>query len=88
VLVTVRAAEDLAPTAEALERIGLAHAAIDLEERRVAIPLLPSTSLLDVVRALDEAGVDAEDVARRSASLDDVFLSLTGHDTRVPEPVA
>jgi ABC-2 type transport system ATP-binding protein len=86
--VTVRGAEDLAPTAEALERIGLAHAAIDLEERRVAIPLAPSTSLLDVVRALDEAGIDAEDVARRSASLDDVFLSLTGHDTRIPEPVA
>ena len=87
-LVTVRAAEDLAPTAEVLEHIGLAHAAIDLEERRVSIPLPPDTSLLDVVRALDEAGIDAEDLARRSASLDDVFLSLTGHDTRIPEPVA
>ena len=41
-----------------------------------------------MARALDEAGIDAEDLARRSASLDDVFLSLTGHDTRIPEPVA
>jgi hypothetical protein len=35
------------------------------------------TRLIDVVRALDEAGIDAVDVNRRQASLDDVFLTLT-----------
>jgi hypothetical protein len=32
-----------------------------------------------VVRALDAAGVKVNDIAVRSASLDDVFLTLTGH---------
>jgi hypothetical protein len=34
---------------------------------------------MDVMRALDAAGVDAVDLNRREASLDDVFLTLTGH---------
>jgi oleandomycin transport system ATP-binding protein len=33
----------------------------------------------DVVRALDAAGVKVTDIAVRGASLDDVFLTLTGH---------
>jgi ABC-2 type transport system ATP-binding protein len=33
----------------------------------------------EVVRALDAAGVRANDIAVRGASLDDVFLTLTGH---------
>jgi ABC-2 type transport system ATP-binding protein len=33
----------------------------------------------DVVRALDAAGVKVNDIAVRGASLDDVFLTLTGH---------
>jgi hypothetical protein len=33
----------------------------------------------EVVRALDAAGVRVSDIAVRSASLDDVFLTLTGH---------
>ena len=37
----------------------------------------PATRLIEVVRALDERGVEASDVHRREATLDDVFLSLT-----------
>ena len=33
----------------------------------------------EVVRALDAAGVKVSEIAVRSASLDDVFLTLTGH---------
>ena len=32
-----------------------------------------------VVRALDQAGVQVSDVTMQRASLDDVFLALTGH---------
>ena len=34
-----------------------------------------------VVRALDQAGVPVNDVTMERASLDDVFLVLTGHKT-------
>ena len=47
------------------------------EDRVLAVPLRPRTRLMDVVRALDAAGVDAQDVHRREATLDDVFLTLT-----------
>jgi len=36
-------------------------------------------NIADAVRALDEAGVVIEDIAIRRPTLDDVFLSLTGH---------
>jgi hypothetical protein len=39
---------------------------------------------MDVVRALDAAGVEALDVTRREATLDDVFLTLTETEP-VPE---
>jgi hypothetical protein len=39
----------------------------------------------EVLRALDAAGVAVTDIVVRSASLDDVFLTLTGHST---EPAA
>ena len=34
-------------------------------------------AVIDVIRALDAAGVDAVDLNRRQATLDDVFLTLT-----------
>jgi ABC-2 type transport system ATP-binding protein len=35
--------------------------------------------IVEAVRRLDEAGVGVEDISLRRPTLDDVFLSLTGH---------
>ena len=43
----------------------------------LTVPVRTGTRLMEVVRALDAAGVDAVDVHRREATLDDVFLTLT-----------
>jgi hypothetical protein len=43
----------------------------------VVAPLRAGTRLVEVVRALDAAGIDAHDVHRREVTLDDVFLSIT-----------
>jgi oleandomycin transport system ATP-binding protein len=45
----------------------------------VTAPLDDPAALSTVVRGLDEAGVVASDLALRRPSLDEVFLSLTGH---------
>lgn len=50
---------------------------IEVEGAQLAAAVRPGTRLVDVVRALDAAGIDALDVHRRDATLDDVFLSLT-----------
>jgi ABC-2 type transport system ATP-binding protein len=47
----------------------------------VIVPVKPQTRLVEVVRALDAAAIDVADVARRDATLDDVFLSLTATKT-------
>jgi len=38
-----------------------------------------SGAIVDAVRRLDEAGVGVDDIALRRPTLDDVFLTLTGH---------
>src|ERR671912_132572 len=47
--------------------------------RTGATLLLTTQYLVEVIRALDEAGVPLDDVGLRRPTLDDVFLSLTGH---------
>ena len=78
VVVTVDAEAELPAAATALERVAAGGADIDAEELLVTAPASESTRLIEVVRALEEAGVDAHDVRRREATLDDVFFSLTG----------
>jgi len=77
VAVTVAAPAELAAAAGALAPFAEAAAVDDVDELRVTIPVRPGTRLIEVVRALDTAGVDALDVQRREATLDDVFLTLT-----------
>lgn len=36
-------------------------------------------TIADAVRRLNEAGIGIDDVAMRRPTLDDVFLTLTGH---------
>ena len=41
-------------------------------------------TIVDAVRRLDEAGVEVDDISLRRPTLDDVFLSLTGHAAEEP----
>ena len=51
----------------------------------VTVPITRSAGIVPaVVRALDEAGIEVDDVVVRRPTLDDVFLALTGH---AAEPV-
>jgi ABC-2 type transport system ATP-binding protein len=84
--VTVEDSDDLEPTAVALEPF--ASAAATIQDGRVVVPIEPGTRLVEVVRALDAAGVDATDVHRREATLDDVFLTLTNGAAPAPVEVA
>ena len=48
------------------------------EVLQAAIPVTSDVRLMDVVRALDADGVEVLEIERRGASLDDVFLAVTG----------
>jgi ABC-2 type transport system ATP-binding protein len=45
-----------------------------------------SGAIIDAVRRLDEAGVGVDDIALRRPTLDDVFLTLTGHAAEEDNP--
>ena len=51
------------------------------EARRLTVALKRSDEAVDALLALREAGVGIESVAVAKPSLDEVFLTLTGHDT-------
>ena len=53
---------------------------MDEHTRRLTAPAEGGTTqLVSVIRALDDAGIPLDDVGLRRPTLDDVFLSLTGH---------
>jgi ABC-2 type transport system ATP-binding protein len=53
---------------------------VDEHTRRLTVPAHGGAArLVQVVRDLDEAGIGIDDIALRRPTLDDVFLSLTGH---------
>ncbi|RFU88384.1 ATP-binding cassette domain-containing protein [Streptomyces triticagri] len=60
-------------------RAGTADVTTDPDRRLVSAPVADRMAALSaVVRALEETGIEAEDVAVRRPTLDEVFLHLTG----------
>lgn len=64
----------------------VAAATAEVAQSTVTVPVNDSTVLPAVVRRLDEAGVRVAELALRGSSLDEVFLSLTGHRAEQDTP--
>ena len=66
--------------AQALRSVATGEVTVNRADHRVVAPVIGgSLTLVDAVRSLDAARVAIADVALRRPTLDDVFLSLTGH---------
>jgi ABC-2 type transport system ATP-binding protein len=77
---TVSSASELPATAEVLRRVGLGEPTIDPTTKAGSVAVQGGSAvLIDALRQLDTAGVVVKDVGVRRPTLDDVFLSLTGH---------
>ena len=84
--ITVARDADLARAAE-IARRQLGDVTIDPAQRRVTGPAREGARQLAVlVREFDAAGIEIADLRLRRPSLDDVFLTLTGHEAEVKEP--
>jgi ABC-2 type transport system ATP-binding protein len=72
---------DLAKIIEILAGIGTGEPTLDHEASRIRIPVGSAgpSALLDSVRRLDDGSIAIADIALHRPTLDDVFLSLTGH---------
>ena len=78
--VTTSAREGAPEAAQALQAIADGEVQVDPRTATVTVPVRGgSRSLMDAVRLLDASAVDVADISLRRPTLDDVFLSLTGH---------
>ncbi|MCT2586664.1 ATP-binding cassette domain-containing protein [Actinophytocola gossypii] len=71
---------ELPLTARVLADVGAGEPSVDEQHRRVRVLVDAGTkSLIEALRRLDGEGVAVLDVSLHRPTLDDVFLSLTGH---------
>ncbi|MFF6773695.1 ATP-binding cassette domain-containing protein [Streptomyces sp. NPDC012637] len=83
--VVVHEREMIPSAREILARYGLAgigRGDISVEDhtRKLTVPVTGGAKILaEVIRDLDAVGVEIDDIGLRRPTLDDVFLSLTGH---------
>jgi ABC-2 type transport system ATP-binding protein len=82
--IAVAAAADLPAVVAATRTFATRPASVDSDGLTVTIPVRAGTRLVDVMRAVDDDGVEAVDVNRRQATLDDVFLTLTAPSATAP----
>ncbi|WP_229331944.1 ATP-binding cassette domain-containing protein, partial [Streptomyces sp. UNOC14_S4] len=84
--VVVHAPEHIAVADEVLRGFGKGETKIEEHTRKVTVPVSGGAKLLaEVIRELDTRGIEIDDIALRRPTLDDVFISLTGHAAETTE---
>jgi ABC-2 type transport system ATP-binding protein len=69
-----------------LAEVGAGEVSVNSHTRALSVPVSGGTSaLVEVLRRLDGVAVVVQDLGVRRPTLDDVFLSLTGHAATVEE---
>ena len=72
--------QNIAKTMEVVAAVSGSKATLDEGLRMISAPVSTgATALIETLRSLDAAGIHPLDVGLKRPSLDDVFLSLTGH---------
>ncbi|MFV0136324.1 ATP-binding cassette domain-containing protein [Streptomyces sp. HMX87] len=78
----------LAAHLDALGITGLASSTVDAERGSVLVPILSDEQLTAVVGAVTGHGITIASITTELPSLDEVFLSLTGHRASAPQDPA
>jgi len=78
--VVVHQREQMEAAGDVLRSFGKGDLSVDNHTRQLTAPVTGGAKLLaDVIRELDNRGVEIDDIGLRRPTLDDVFLTLTGH---------
>ncbi|MFF7336173.1 ATP-binding cassette domain-containing protein [Streptomyces sp. NPDC008163] len=78
--VVVHDPEQIEPARTVLTRLGEGETTVLPNMRKLTVPVDGGAKLLaEVIRDLDAQGVEIDDIGLRRPTLDDVFISLTGH---------
>ena len=85
--ITVSDATRIARARDVLQPLGVGRVVIEDHQRSLLMPVTGGSSvLMDALRRLDAEGIEVDDVGLRRPTLDDVFLTLTGHTAADSEP--
>ncbi|MFE7774045.1 ATP-binding cassette domain-containing protein [Streptomyces sp. NPDC057445] len=78
--VVVHQRDQISPARSVLAGFGKGEVTVEDHTRKLTVPVTGGAKLLaEVIRDLDSRGVEIDDIGLRRPTLDDVFLSLTGH---------
>ncbi|MEV5877178.1 ATP-binding cassette domain-containing protein [Streptomyces sp. NPDC052101] len=83
--VVVHERDHIASAAALLDKYGLrgvgkGEVTVEEHTRKLTVPVTGGAKLLaEIIRELDTRGIEIDDIGLRRPTLDDVFLSLTGH---------
>jgi len=78
--ITVSDLTRMAEARDLIESLALGSCTVEEHTRHLIAPVSGGAAVLtDALRRLDRAGIAVDDVGLRRPTLDDVFLSLTGH---------
>ncbi|WP_394431017.1 ATP-binding cassette domain-containing protein [Streptomyces sp. SGAir0957] len=78
--VVVHEREHIGTAHQILAGFGKGEATVEQHTRKLTVPVTGGAKLLaEVIRELDARGIEIDDIALRRPTLDDVFISLTGH---------
>jgi ABC-2 type transport system ATP-binding protein len=84
--IVVVTSSDVATAAAVLHDLADGEVTVEQHTRRVTAPVKGGAGVLvEALRRLDAEGVAVLDVALRRPTLDDVFLTLTGHAAEVED---
>jgi ABC-2 type transport system ATP-binding protein len=84
--VVVHERDRIEDAARQLRQHGKGEPKIEQHTRKITVPITGGAKLLaEVIRDLDAQGIEIDDIGLRRPTLDDVFISLTGHAAEVPE---
>src|SRR4051795_1367576 len=84
--VVVHEREHIQAAAEVLRGFGKGDTTVEEHTRKLTVPVTGGAKLLaEVIRELDTRGIEIDDIGLRRPTLDDVFLSLTGHAAEVKD---
>lgn len=84
--ITLPAAADQQAVITALGSLIRGGGAVTRDGDLLQVPVIAGTTVPQVMRALDHAGVDIVDLSVDRPTLDDVFMTLTGHGASEDEP--
>lgn len=89
--VTLSNVDQLDQAASTIAGLGHGRPSLDRSRNLITMPADgKAKTVVEAARRLDEQGISLEDIGLRRPSLDDVFLSLTGHSaaSALPEDIA